>query len=245
MATLRGDRKPGESEEDPEKVKELKEMWTATKRAEMIVGIARGMERVHYTGRIHRDLKPDNILLDENYRPKISDFGTAKEEDSDTTATQNVGTAMYMAPEVCTHMVVEPTQKVDVFAFGLICYEILTGAAPFGSNRQNEPGTVMSDIAKGRHKRDIPLSIHPTMREIIDKCWDEDPQERPTFSTVLKVMRDIHYQFEEDVDASAVANFEKWVKQEKMKMDEEMKAFIAAKKIHGPNVAWWNFDKAG
>ena len=245
LATLRGDRKPGESEEDPEKVKELKEMWTATKRAEMIVGIARGMERVHYTGRIHRDLKPDNILLDENYRPKISDFGTAKEEDSDTTATQNVGTAMYMAPEVCTHMVVEPTQKVDVFAFGLICYEILTGAAPFGSNRQNEPGTVMSDIAKGRHKRDIPLSIHPTMREIIDKCWDEDPQERPTFSTVLKVMRDIHYQFEEDVDASAVANFEKWVKQEKMKMDEEMKAFIAAKKIHGPNVAWWNFDKAG
>jgi serine/threonine protein kinase len=95
----------------------------------MIVGIILGMRYLHSQSIIHRDLKPENILLDRLSRIRIGDFGLAR-EDSYFFSKPGAGTPLYMAPEIIL-LGQPPTTKVDVFAFGLILYEILVGRAVF------------------------------------------------------------------------------------------------------------------
>ncbi|KAF3320602.1 cysteine-rich receptor-like protein kinase 10 [Carex littledalei] len=112
---------------DPQKSEQLD--WR--KRYQIIEGIARGLLYLHEESRIkiiHRDLKTSNILLDENMLPKISDFGLAKLFDLDksrTTSSRIVGTNGYIAPECL--MSGSVSAKSDIFSYGIIVLEILTG----------------------------------------------------------------------------------------------------------------------
>jgi len=102
--------------------------WEA--RFQIITGIARGLAYLHEHSRVsvvHRDIKAGNILLDDNLHPKIADFGLAKLFPDDRThITTNVGgTIGYMAPEYVVHG--HLTQKADVYSYGVLVLEILTG----------------------------------------------------------------------------------------------------------------------
>lgn len=87
--------------------------------------VARGMDYLHRLGIIHRDLKTANLLIDGTDTVKIADFGVAKIMDSGNCCTAETGTYRWMAPEVIEHR--EYDHKVDVYSFGILLWELLTG----------------------------------------------------------------------------------------------------------------------
>jgi serine/threonine protein kinase len=99
--------------------------------------ILRGLEALHAAGLVHRDLKPANILLDEHGTLKVTDLGIAQDSqrqgDLRTRHDANLGTAEYMAPEQIQSAATVDA-RADVYAAGIILYELLTGAVPFGGN---------------------------------------------------------------------------------------------------------------
>ena len=108
--------------------------WAPRQVAEMVAVLACAVQAAHAHGFIHRDLKPNNILLATDGSPKICDFGVAKclEGPTDHTQTgQLVGTPCYMAPEQVVGVRGVQGPGVDIYALGVILYELLTGRPPF------------------------------------------------------------------------------------------------------------------
>ena len=111
-------------------------------RLALIVKVCDAVQHAHQRGIIHRDLKPGNILVDESGQPKILDFGVARVTDSDANATrqtdvgQLVGTLAYMSPEQVLADPLELDVRSDVYALGVILYELLTGQLPYTIGRQ-------------------------------------------------------------------------------------------------------------
>lgn len=106
-------------------------------RVELLVRVADAVQYAHEHGIIHRDLKPDNVLVDGRGRPRILDFGIAKASSHSATLStlvteegQLVGTLAYMAPEQLDQTADEVTPLVDVFALGVLAFEILVGRLP-------------------------------------------------------------------------------------------------------------------
>ncbi|HEY3741409.1 MAG TPA: serine/threonine-protein kinase [Bryobacteraceae bacterium] len=103
----------------------------------LMTRICEAVEHAHQKGIIHRDLKPGNILVDDTGQPKILDFGVARVTDSDTRATrqtdvgQLIGTLAYMSPEQMLADPLELDTRSDVYALGVIFYELLTGRLPY------------------------------------------------------------------------------------------------------------------
>ncbi|XP_061629708.1 interleukin-1 receptor-associated kinase 4 isoform X3 [Phyllopteryx taeniolatus] len=132
-------------------------------------GTARGVEYLHSNHHVHRDIKSANILLDENFVAKISDFGLTRASAKRTATTmiteRIVGTCAYMAPEALRG---EITPKSDVFSFGVVLLEILSGLSPADENR--EPQLLM-DMRHDIDDEDEDL----TLEAFVDKSmsdWD-------------------------------------------------------------------------
>ena len=139
--------------------------------------IACALAYVHSKGIIHRDVKPDNIRVDVTGQVKLVDFGIAKSEDlSLTGAGFTVGTPYYMAPEQIRGL--KPTHLVDVYAFGVLLFELLSGTRPF------EAPTVDGIFDLILHQ---PVDLEPLARsgapprllELIQELTDKDPSRRP------------------------------------------------------------------
>jgi len=152
----------------------------------MAMDISRGMLHIHEAGLIHRDLKPSNLLVsslslnDDDVRIKICDFGIARELRQKMT--QAIGTPVFMAPEMYTS---KYDGKVDVYAFGLILYEIFTGLSPYIEIPNFE---LPDQVIKGTRPT-IPENIPPILRDLMAQCWAGDPQTRPDFNQILEVLK--------------------------------------------------------
>ena len=112
---------------------------TGDLRNKLLIGrqIANGLAYVHSKGIIHRDVKPDNIWIDSGGQVKIIDFGVAKTEDfSITGAGFTLGTPYYMAPEQVRGE--KPSPLVDIYSFGVLLFELVTGIRPFEGQTVNE-----------------------------------------------------------------------------------------------------------
>jgi tetratricopeptide (TPR) repeat protein len=111
-------------------------------RLQLMIRICEGVQHAHQRGLIHRDLKPGNILVDETGQPKILDFGVARVTDSDVETTrqtdlgQLVGTLAYMSPEQALGDPLEIDTRSDVYALGVILYELLAGRLPYDLSRK-------------------------------------------------------------------------------------------------------------
>lgn len=153
-----------------------------------IFGIAAGMAYIHQHDIIHRDLKPSNIFLDENYHPKIGDFGLSKvfkegtEDQIDQTL--GVGTPIYMAPE----MIDNPhySNKIDVYANSLVSYQLLTIQRPYSDKKSITAFSLFSDIQKGVRPTIREREISDSYLDLFERCWSGDPDRRPTFIQIVK-----------------------------------------------------------
>ncbi len=104
----------------------------AREAAELVKTLARTVAHAHDQGIIHRDLKPANVLMTTEGQPRISDFGLAKQERAELTASGDVlGTPSYMAPEQAQGSVRLVGPATDIYALGAILYELVTGRPPF------------------------------------------------------------------------------------------------------------------
>lgn len=152
----------------------------------LVVAVARALHYAHEKGVVHRDLKPANILLDAGDTPYVTDFGLAKrlEEDAQLSASGVVvGTPAYMAPEQ-----VENAQAIgaaaDVWALGVILYELLTGKLPFQAK------TILDTLrqvmeCEPRPPRQLDGAVHPDLEVICLKCLDKRPSHRYASAAAL------------------------------------------------------------
>ncbi|OVA16231.1 Protein kinase domain [Macleaya cordata] len=171
-------------------------------RYKICLGAARGLAYLHEESRpriVHRDVKASNILLDSDLNPKISDFGLAKLYDDKKThiSTRVAGTIGYLAPEYALrgHL----TEKVDVFGFGVVALEILSGRP--NSNTRLEPDKMyLLEWAWNLHENDRALElVDPTLTDL-DKgealrmigvaflCTQASPTLRPSMSRVVAML---------------------------------------------------------
>ncbi|RQM27572.1 hypothetical protein B5M09_011667 [Aphanomyces astaci] len=176
---------------------ELKIDWTLLLR--MLLDSARGMNFLHSSSPplIHRDLKSINLLIDADWRCKVSDFGLSKlkafRDDSfseSATKRMYVGTPMWLAPEVFNGD--EHTEKTDVYSFGIILYEALSGASPFENVSAD---AVPFIVQSGKRPTDFtplePLEhagLEP-LPTLMHKCWDVNPMVRPTFTAIISALQ--------------------------------------------------------
>ncbi|KAF3961790.1 hypothetical protein ACB098_07G027500 [Castanea mollissima] len=145
--------------------------------------VARGMAYVHEFGLIHRDLKSDNLLINADKSIKVADFGVARIEVKTEGMTPETGTYRWMAPEMIQHR--PYTQKVDVYSFGIVLWELITGLLPFPNMTAVQAAFAV--VNKGVRPI-IPNDCLPTLSEIMTRCWDANPDVRPPFTEVVRML---------------------------------------------------------
>jgi serine/threonine protein kinase len=155
------------------------------KRLVMARQVANALAYVHSKGVIHRDVKPDNIRIDASGNIKLMDFGVAKSGDLSLTASGfTVGTPYYMAPEQIRGA--KPTHQVDIYAFGVVLFELVTETRPFEAS---SPGEIF-DLILGRPLDTTPLvrlGVPSSLVDLIHAATDKDPAQRPQdFSAVVR-----------------------------------------------------------
>ncbi|KAJ3676824.1 hypothetical protein LUZ60_002548 [Juncus effusus] len=145
--------------------------------------VARGMEYVHGFGLIHRDLKSDNLLISADKSIKIADFGVARIEVKNEGMTPETGTYRWMAPEMIQHRPYD--QKVDVYSFGIVLWELITGCLPFSNMTAVQAAFA---VVNKNARPAIPPDCLPVLTEIMTRCWDADPSVRPSFGEVVRML---------------------------------------------------------
>src|SRR3954463_7341979 len=111
-----------------------RESLSVERAAKLVATVTRAVHYAHQRGVLHRDLKPHNILIDEEGAPHLTDFGLAKllERDTGLTVSETVlGSPAYMAPEQAAGKTKHLTTSADIYSLGAILYALLTGRAPF------------------------------------------------------------------------------------------------------------------
>lgn len=174
-----------------------------SKRLRILQDVTMGMIFLHSRSIIHRDLKSDNVLIDRNYQAKVSDFGCSKRLDLAAAQqhTKNVGTSVYMAPEVTNGE--QYNEKCDVFSFAIILFEVVTLLEPYqGIPKFNIEAQVakrpdlrpqIPDDAQFIHDHESRDRIGDQMKlvEMMKHCWQHDPDERPSFNDILALFEDL------------------------------------------------------
>lgn len=159
------------------------------RRLHMAVDVARGMHYLHTCKPmiIHRDLKSPNLLVDRDWTVKVCDFGLSRVKNSTfLTAKSHGGTPEWMAPEVLRD---EPSnEKCDVYSYGVILYELVTGQEPWGNMH---PMQVVGAVGYGGRQLALPPGVDPHVASWIYRCWSQVPNERPSFGELLAWLKTV------------------------------------------------------
>jgi Protein kinase domain len=154
----------------------------AAKASELAAGICAGLAAAHRKGLVHRDLKPANIMVDGRGQPRLMDFGLAASVGHIAQAEVRNGTPAYMAPEQLAGK--EVTVRSDLYALGLILYELFTGKRPF------EGQTIEALLAAREKNAPPPASalcpeMEPQVESMIAACLSPDPARRPASAHMI------------------------------------------------------------
>ena len=188
----------------------------------ILYGISRGMSYLHSMSPqvIHRDLKPNNILIDANLVPKICDFGLAKFIVSDSMTMNMVGTQGYIAPEIIDGDETY-SDSVDVYSFGIMMHEMFFEEKPYrpiSSSDKKMPLYWGSTFAFGKKvlgglRPEIPFELNDESGmeewfsklhcdkfnyestkpffELLCRCWEREPSNRPSFSEICEALEQL------------------------------------------------------
>jgi serine/threonine protein kinase len=166
------------------------------------LAIAEALAHSHERGVLHRDLKPVNVLIDQDGRARVADFGVAAIVDADPSSEETAveverrgdgsnepprplvgGTPSYMAPERWESSVVLPA--ADVWALGVILFEMLAGRHPF---RMGSSTSIVAAI-RSREPPELPASVaSPELGRLVSACLDRNPHSRPTAKEVVQTL---------------------------------------------------------
>ncbi|KAG6646382.1 serine/threonine-protein kinase STY17-like isoform X3 [Carya illinoinensis] len=148
------------------------------------IDISKGMNYLHQNKIIHRDLKTANLLMDENEVIKVADFGVARVQAQSGVMTAETGTYRWMSPEVIEHKAYD--LKADVFSFGIVLWELLTGELPYSNLTplQAAVGVVQQGL-----RPSIPKNTRPRLAELCERCWHQDAAQRPEFFEIVEILQ--------------------------------------------------------
>ncbi|XP_024542701.1 serine/threonine-protein kinase HT1-like [Selaginella moellendorffii] len=154
----------------------------------VMLQVATGMAWLHSKNIIHRDLKPQNILVGEEDNDlvsiRIADFGVSRPNfiSSQIEAVSIQGTRNFMAPEVWSGE--NYTKKADVYSYGMLIYQLVTGNVPF------EDGMDMEQVLRGE-RPEVPATCPEFLSQLMRECWSHDAKERPSFSDICERLKQL------------------------------------------------------
>jgi serine/threonine protein kinase len=184
---------------------------SSTMKVKIAVGVAAAMRYMHKHTIIHRHLKPGHILLDENFEPRVTDFWNIREEDEGLEITRDVAAPYYLAPELFEDS--NYTEKVDVYSYAIILWEILTGhsmSTQFpvtkGMGRLLQ---FMSSVRDGMRPptSGSDINLQQWVVELLECCWSGNSTERLSFEEILTKFRKEEFALLPDVDFPAVEEY--------------------------------------
>lgn len=187
--------------------------WTNTKKLINIFGIASGMSFLHANQTIHRDLTPLTILEDNYLYPQISNFSLSQNANQDTKIDSSikeifVNSPYYKAPEIFVNNACSFAS--DVYAFGLVVYEILTDEVPFQNLKTID---ILIKVVQQSYRPDIKSkSIPSCYKNLITQCWSQDPRKRPSFNEIVnRLKKSEEFVTSYDVDRTEYRNYVRYV----------------------------------
>jgi serine/threonine protein kinase len=162
--------------------------------------LCNGLEHAHNHGLVHRDFKPDNVIVErpgeDDERVRIVDFGISTLRDDQTyhgerltTVGLTLGTPRYMAPEHVTGQRID--HRIDLFALGVVCFEMLTGRAPFDGDGVEVARANLLEEPPAMAERAPGIEIDPLLEAFTRRLLAKNPDERPSSAFAARLMLDL------------------------------------------------------
>ncbi|CAG8779659.1 19414_t:CDS:2, partial [Cetraspora pellucida] len=153
---------------------------------EVLSSIAKSLNALHELNIVHRDFHCKNILIDDDTKVFISDFGISSSEDSPT-SNEIIGVLPYIAPEVLSGG--PYTKQSDIYSFGIIMWDLTSRSQPFSN--QSHDLDLAKNIVLGGLRPDVVDGTPEAYKMIMEKCWDSDPSKRPNSSQLIELIENI------------------------------------------------------
>jgi serine/threonine protein kinase len=187
----------------------LKPQLTPTVKAKIAIGVALAMRFMHACDILHLDLKPGNVLLDDNWEPCLGDMGSSRQSDWSTESPM-AKTHLYVAPELVGMADLKPTKACDVFSYAVLLWELETGIRPYPTF------LFKTDYAALNFYRRVDQGLRPNTTEggkdvqeawlkaFLDRNWDHNDSHRDTFEEIVESFRVHDYRFVPGVETAEV-----------------------------------------
>jgi len=181
------------------------QVFNSKKKLKLIKDVARGIAWLHSPSVkiIHRDLKLDNLMVDFNDNGKVCDFGLGVFKKGNETIKDTIkGNLLYRAPELMKHSrgqarQVEFTEKIDVYGFAILLWEIYRGEEWYPPHPYDEPSSYCDFVCDGRRpllNNTDSISWPPLLRELVAACWAQDPTLRPAIEEVVSACEGVEFE---------------------------------------------------
>ena len=166
------------------------ENWSDTTKLINLFGIASGMCYLHRNGISFHDLNPNSIIVDDHLYPKLTNYGIFTKLQISNSISQSScrfnNTPIYQSPEVLRSETSSPLS--EVYSFGMIAYEIFVPRKPFEHISRNDQ--IVHEIVDKKSRPQFPdESIPLCYQELIERCWNDDPSERPSFDDIVDILQ--------------------------------------------------------